>query len=68
MFIEASTPRRLGDKARLISQMFKNVPTQGKCVKFWYHMYGSDIGTLNVLWKTGPGNTVSDSFRINEPC
>lgn len=56
MFIETSSPRRLNDKARFISQLFSPVPVRGKCLQFWYHMFGSDIGTLNVVQKTGPGN------------
>ena len=56
MFIEASSPRRPNEKARFISQQFTPVPVRGKCLQFWYHMFGSDIGTLNVIQKTGPGN------------
>jgi len=56
MFIEASSPRRPNEKARFISQSFTAVPVKGKCLHFWYHMFGADIGTLNVLQKTAPGN------------
>ena len=56
MFIEASSPRRPNEKARFISQLFSPVPVKGKCLQFWYHMFGTDIGTLNVIQKTGPGN------------
>ena len=56
MFIEASSPRRANEKARFISQSFTAVPVRGKCLNFWYHMFGADIGTLNVLQKTAPGN------------
>lgn len=56
MFIEASSPRRLNDKARFTSQQFSPVSVRGRCLKFWYHMFGADIGTLNVIQKTGPGN------------
>ena len=56
MYIEASSPRKPGEKARLVSQAFSSLPSSGRCVQFWYHMFGSDIGTLNVIWKTGPGN------------
>ena len=56
MYIETSAPRRPGDKARLLSQFFDTVPARGRCLTFWYHMFGAQIGTLNVLWKSGPGN------------
>lgn len=56
MFIETSAPRRPGDKARLNSERFSATSSRGSCIKFWYHMYGASIGTLNVLIKTGAGN------------
>lgn len=56
MFIEASLPRRPNEKARFISQQFTAVSVAGRCLQFWYHMFGADIGTLNVLQKTAPGN------------
>ena len=46
MYTEASSPRSRGDKARLISPT--EPATTGSCLEFWYHMYGSQIGTLNV--------------------
>lgn len=49
MFIETSLPRRPGDKAQLLSPTYP--PTSGKCLQFWYHMYGRHIGTLNVRVK-----------------
>lgn len=58
MFMEASAPTRPGDKARLYSERFQ--PTGGSCIKFWYHMYGPSVGTLNVLVKTGAGNRSED--------
>lgn len=60
MFIEASLPRRPGDKARLYSERFTATALLGRCIKFWYHMYGSSIGTLNVLVKTAAGNKSED--------
>lgn len=56
MYIETSAPRKKGDKARLLSEDFSPTTIRGRCVKFWYHMFGSTIGTLRVLVKTGPGN------------
>jgi len=49
MYIETSAPRRTGDKARLISPTYS--PTTGRCLTFFYHMYGSGIGTLNLYKK-----------------
>ena len=46
MFIETSSPRKTGDKAQLLSPRYG--ATNGKCLQFWYHMYGRSIGTLNV--------------------
>ena len=45
--IEASSPRRPGDKAQLISENFHKHTNQ-KCFRFWYNMKGAQMGTLNV--------------------
>jgi len=44
LFIETSSPRSFGDKARL----FTDVPFR-VCMSFYYHMYGREIGELRVL-------------------
>ncbi|XP_063079427.1 MAM domain-containing glycosylphosphatidylinositol anchor protein 2-like [Engraulis encrasicolus] len=59
MYIETSRPRKLGDRARLVSPIFNvapkspyglsNPPTY--CFSFFYHMYGKHIGTLNAFLK-----------------
>ena len=51
MFIEASSPRRPGEIAKLVV----TVPNNGNesCLSFYYHMYGTSAGTLNVY----SGNT-----------
>ena len=51
IFIEASSPRRLNDTARIVSSLVKDNYT--KCLHFWYHMYGTHVNTLNVYLKTG---------------
>ena len=56
MFIETSNPRRNGDKARFESEEFQPTGSSGRCLKFWYHMYGSSIGGLNV-WMSSNGST-----------
>ena len=58
MYIEASSPRKRGDNAMLGSVVFK--PSICK-LRFFYHMYGSHIGTLNVYTRsstTGPLNKI----------
>ena len=52
MYIETSYPRKKGDKARFLSPNYTPVKG-GQCLQFWYHMYGNDIGTLNVYIKIG---------------
>ncbi len=46
MYIEASSPRKPGENAKLVV----TVPNNGKqsCLSFYYHMYGASAGTLNV--------------------
>ncbi|XP_006817542.2 MAM and LDL-receptor class A domain-containing protein 1-like [Saccoglossus kowalevskii] len=47
MYIEASSPRLFGDRARLLTPTYD--PTFSTlCVGFWYHMYGYDINALSV--------------------
>ena len=47
MYVEASAPRKPGDKATMFSP---KVPMSGsKCeLEFWYHMQGAGIGMLLV--------------------
>ena len=48
LYIETSSPRRLGDKAKLHSSLIRT-SARGACFTFWYHMYGSGIGQLNIF-------------------
>ena len=45
IFIETSSPRTPGQKAWLVSDYFNKT---AECFTFWYHMYGSSIGSLNI--------------------
>ena len=47
LYIETSLPQTTGQKARIVSPMYSS--SSSVCVKFYYHMYGASIGTLNVL-------------------
>ena len=46
MYIETSAPRVTGDTARLWTPPLSS--NNGRCISFWYHMYGISMGTLNV--------------------
>ena len=60
MYIEVSSPRKPGDKAKLVV----TVPNNGNqsCLSFYYHMYGASTGTLNVY----SGNTKVFSVSGNQ--
>lgn len=49
-FIEASEPRFIGDTAIMTS----GVMLGAMCMRFRYHMYGEEIGTLSVF-RNGDG-------------
>ena len=46
MYIETSLPRAAGDNAKLELSVSGN--GELSCLKFYYHMYGDSMGTLNV--------------------
>ena len=52
MYTESSSKTQ-GQKARLLSPQMPK--TTAKCLQFWYHMYGSSIGSLSIYKKTGRG-------------
>ena len=47
LYIEASYPRSPGDNAKLHFAVPRN--KSSFCLTFYYHMYGADMGTLNVF-------------------
>jgi hypothetical protein len=55
--LESSSPQKLGDKARLVSTIEQ--PANGRCLEFWYHMYGRNVGQLNVYVNTNISNNSS---------
>ncbi|KAI8780792.1 MAM and LDL-receptor class A domain-containing protein 2, partial [Biomphalaria glabrata] len=54
MYIETSNPRVPGDVARMLTPVYP--ATDGRCLKYWYHMYGSSMGTLAVYLRDVRGN------------
>ena len=57
LYIEASAPRRPGDKAKVMTPV--NLATTGACAQFYYHMYGAGMGTHIVHTMSG-GQITSD--------
>ena len=58
MYIETSWPRQPNDKAWLQSGMVKATSgTSGRCLKFWYHMWGAHVNRLNVYRQIGNTKT-----------
>ena len=55
MYTEASGQSR-GDKARLQSPL-QQPATGGKCLEFWYHMLGNQMGSLAVYIKDSTQNS-----------
>ncbi|KAI8499746.1 hypothetical protein Bbelb_227970 [Branchiostoma belcheri] len=52
LFIEASSPQDVGHNAIIRSQIYPP-SSAGYCLDFYYHMYGSMVGDLNVYLFTG---------------
>ena len=44
LYIETSSPRQTGDKATILTPYMNG----SQCMKFSYHMYGGNIGDLNI--------------------
>ncbi|CAF0808194.1 unnamed protein product, partial [Brachionus calyciflorus] len=49
LYIDTTPPRVKGDKFLLESPVYTS--EKDKCLKFWYHMYGDGIGSLNIYRK-----------------
>ena len=61
-FIETSSPRKNGEIARLRSKIFSF--TTGKCMSWWFHMYGASVASLNLYMKQ-VGQTESLVWNLN---
>jgi hypothetical protein len=64
MFIESSSPRKQGDKAWLVSAVQPVTSPTGACMEFWYHMFGRDIGALNLYLRVDGVDTLEWSHFI----
>ena len=59
MYVEASGKSR-GKNAKIVSPKYQGAEDQ--CMEFYYHMYGVNIGTLNVYFM------VSDFHFSDDDC
>ncbi len=50
-YAEASFPALTNDTTELTSSEMPAFGSPGKCISFWYHMYGPHVGTLNAIVK-----------------
>jgi len=48
VYIETSSPRQYGDNAKLELSVSNSEIGKLSCLRFFYHMYGETINTLNV--------------------
>ena len=62
LYIETSSPRRIGDIARLESSSASY--SGAYCFSFWYHMYGSSIGSLNIYTQQGGSVAMQRKWRL----
>ncbi|XP_025085553.1 MAM and LDL-receptor class A domain-containing protein 1-like [Pomacea canaliculata] len=58
IYIETSTPQKPGDVADLTSPLQAPTSPEGKCLKFWYHMFGAHVETLNVFIQQDSNRTL----------
>ncbi|XP_023218145.1 MAM and LDL-receptor class A domain-containing protein 1-like isoform X2 [Centruroides sculpturatus] len=66
VFIDASFPRRPGDKARLTSPAFQATGDNNPiCMHFATHMFGNGVGVLRVLQKVQGGEKDRVIWEIN---
>ena len=63
VYMESSAPMQPNNTAHLISPTYTGMPGSPLCMKFYYHMYGANVGTLNVYLTSG-GSTVQGANPV----
>ena len=48
-YIETSAPRQANETAWLQSEYLSSSSGETNCLQFWYNMFGTSVGYLNVL-------------------
>ncbi|XP_031572670.1 meprin A subunit beta-like [Actinia tenebrosa] len=64
VYVEASSSTTKGQTATLVSKVFPPAPS-GRCMSFFYHMYGATMGSLNVYIKSSSSPVLSRVFKIS---
>ena len=65
LFIETSSPRKVNDTARISSVVFRSSLANDNCkLRFWYHMYGNDVDTLNVHLRTSVNGPLRNIWNM----
>ena len=54
IMIEYSTPALTGDRASLVSKVYRSVTDM--CVSFFYNMYGEDMGMIQLVMEASRCN------------
>lgn len=66
MYVETSSPVENNWSAKLSSSSQDSTDQWGFCLIFYYHMYGSSVGTLNVYISSGTDNSLVFSRSQNK--
>jgi hypothetical protein len=64
MYIEASDPRKAGERARMHTEILPTSTTPN-CLSFWYHMSGSGMGTLTIYKESARDNSLSRMWELS---
>lgn len=65
LLLDTSAPRKPNDTARIISAVFAATSSKQCQLRFWYHMYGYDVGALNVYTRTYVGGPLTKIWSQN---
>ena len=63
IYLEASNPRRRGDTALLLLKL----EGSSFCMRFWYHMYGSSMGSLKIVHIIKQGTIKDEPANDDQP-
>ncbi|XP_076802493.1 MAM and LDL-receptor class A domain-containing protein 1-like [Clavelina lepadiformis] len=65
IFVDAASRLQPDLRAQLITMNQTAMPGQGKCITFWYHMYGPSIGSLRLyIKKHGKSSDGQDEWDL----